>query len=269
MQNRVTRRSILASGIAALAIPLACRAACAALSEQFPGITYLEGLKPGAVAPYVPPSGLHPAYAYAVYVNAALSGPAAQKMWVIERKDEGWHLAIHDPEYWEGKGEPAYSGPVSTGRAYPGDNRSGPTPPGVFNIDERAGRHRPGWGAAGMYNTLYIDLHYSSGRVSGVALHGTPTHNLDKLGTADSHGCVRMRQAMADKLWAIIHPDGAHGPESPLWGSVPRFFRTEVRQDMSARGGYVRDGSFLTGEDGGILMRPGYRMALVFFRDDV
>lgn len=267
MKTLLTRRDVLASGFAAVALPLCHHTASAASSEQLPGIRYLEGIKSSVDAPYLPPSALHPAYSHAVYVNTALSGPAAQKMWVIERHAEGWRLAAHDAEHWEEQGEPIYSSPVSTGRVYPGDRRSGPTPKGVFNIDERPRRHRPGWGSAGMYNAIYIDLHYKSGRASGIALHGTPSQNYGKLGQADSHGCVRMRQGMADRLWAIIHPDGARGPASPLWGNVPRFSRSEVHEDMSARTAYVRDGSLLEGRDGDIIMRQGYRMALVFFGD--
>ena len=53
------------------------------------GVDYLEALgKPGTLkgtAKYLPPSQLHDAYDYAIYVNAAAKGPAAQKMWVLNR----------------------------------------------------------------------------------------------------------------------------------------------------------------------------------------
>jgi hypothetical protein len=105
--------------------------------------------------------------------------------------------------------------------------------------------------------------------VSGVAIHGTTKGQYGKLGKADSHGCVRMRQEIADKIWDIVHPADAPGAEPPLWGDVPRFFLSDVRNDMLARSGYVRDGSLLAAADGSVLMRPGHRMVFVFFRDDV
>ncbi|MFE3836573.1 L,D-transpeptidase family protein [Pseudogemmobacter sonorensis] len=260
-----TRRQAVSGGLAlgaALFAPPLARASVAA-----PGLEYLETLGPVEGRPFVAPSLLHPSYRAAVYVNCALSGPGAQKMWVLERGAQGWALAHHDEDYWQGRDDsPAYSWPVSTGRKYPGDSRSGPTPVGVFNIDDR--RHRPGWGSPGMYNSLYIDLHYSGGRASGVAIHGTTRNQYGKLGRVDSHGCVRMRQANADKVWAMIHPGGARAGDSPLWGEIPRYFTSRVTKDMSPRSGYVRDGSLLYAEDGGLLTREGYRMVFVFFRDD-
>lgn len=269
MNNHLTRRGLTAMGLAALAAPILGKRAQAKVPNANLDVAYLEGLILPADMPYLPPSRLHPAYSHAVYVNAALSGAGAQKMWVLAREGGCWRLAFCDVEHWGAMADPTYSGPVSTGRIYTGDRRSGPTPPGIFNIDERQACHRPGWGSAGMYNALYIDLHYSGGRASGVAIHGTLEVSYHQLEQADSHDCVRIRQAVADKIWAILHPEGAWGTASPLWGEVPRFFRSEVRGDMSARSGYIRDGSLLRAADGSVLMRPGYSMVFVFFRDDL
>lgn len=238
------------------------------------GINYLEGLgAPGALNPdiaYVPPSQIDPAYSHAVYVNTATRGPGGQKMWVIERAGAGWQLALWDEAYWEDKdvAAPAYSWPVSTGRKYKGDSRSGPTPLGIFNVDERNSRHRRGWGSPGMYNSIYIDLHYGGGRISGVAMHGTTSSKYRLLGRADSHGCVRMRQGNADKIWAMFHGDGKPGEGSPLWSEVPRYFTSAPNKSRSARWGYVRDGSFHYDDAGERLMKAGYSALFVFFRDD-
>lgn len=266
MDRGINRRGVLGLGVAAA---LAIGAGRAAAASSPADIGYLEALVLAEGTPYLAPSRLPLAYGHAVYVNTALSGNGAQKMWVLERTAAGWQLAVHDPDHWAGKGQPAYSWPVSTGRTYPGDKRSGPTPTGIFNVDERRARHRPGWGSEGMYNAVYIDLHYSGGRVSGVAIHGTTAGKYRNLGRADSHGCVRMRQDNADRVWALIHPGGARAEASPIWGEVPRFFASAPRADMSARTGYVRDGTLLTGADGAVLTRPGYRMVFVFFRDDL
>jgi len=273
--RRDRRRLIagLAAWAGAAAVP--ARAAAAATPPTPPAPAYLSDLaRPGGLPAgmaYLPPEGLHPAYLLAVYVNTSPAGATGQRMWVIGRPGAGapWHVLLQDEAPpGAGAGPPAYSWPVSTGRRYPRDARSGPTPLGVFNLDERGFRHRPGWGSPGMYNALYIDLHYGSGRVSGVAMHGTTRANYRLLGRPESHGCIRMTQANADALWALVHPGGARGEEAPLWGEVPRYFLSPPHGDARARAGYVRDGRLLFAADGTLLTRPGYRAVFVFFRDD-
>ncbi len=272
MTGRTTRRSLL-GGLAAGAAALALPACASAPPARPPAPAYLSQLaRPGALPPgmaYLAPDAIHPAYRLAVYVNTAPAGATAQRLWVLGRAGPGaaWTLALHDEGHWSGR-PPAWSWPVSTGRRYPGDPRSGPTPLGIFNVDERPFRHRPGWGSPGMYNALYIDLHYPSGRASGVAMHGTPRANYPLLGRPESHGCIRMSQANADALWALFHPGPrSRGPASPLWGEVPRYFRSAPRQDAAPRSGYVRDGSLLL-QAGRVLTKPGYAALFVFFRDD-
>ncbi len=266
-----SRRMALAIGAAFVARP--------ALGIETPGvgIDYLEGLgRPGALPDgmaFIPPSRIDLAYSHVIYINAALSGPGAQKMWIIERAPSGtasgWKLALHDPELW-GDATPEYSWPVSTGRYYQGDNRSGPTPLGVFNVDDRAYRHVRGWGAPGMYNSIFIDLHYSGGRISGVAMHGTTQSKYSLLGRPDSHGCIRMEQPNADAIWSMFHGDGAPGEGSPLWSaSVPRYFTSEPEQNWNVRWNYTRDGSFHFDEAGERLTKPGYSALFVIFRDDL
>ena len=274
---RLTRRGLgrLAMGAGALA-GLGTRAG-ATVPGPF-GIAYLEGLAAPGVLPqdaaFVPPSAVHAAYSHVVYVNTATAGDGRQKMWVLGRTGaadgDGWALAMSDAGYWAEQGLlPSYSWPVSTGIYYQGDNRSGPTPVGIFNIDERQARHRTGWGSPGMYKAIYIDLHYNGGRASGVAIHGTTQNKYRRLGRADSHGCVRMTQANMDVFWGLFHPDGATGDASQLWGQVPRYFTSAPETGMDARSGYVRDGSLLRAEDGSLLNKDGYRALLVFYRDDL
>ena len=99
---------------------------------------------------------------------------------------------------------PSYSWPVSTGRSYRGDRFSGPTPTGVFALDERKWRYGRGYTAPGMIHTMYIDFHYDNGRRSGVAFHGTLPGRYRALGTNDSHGCIRMKQTNAAALFDRI-----------------------------------------------------------------
>ncbi|MCP3971056.1 MAG: L,D-transpeptidase [Rhodobacteraceae bacterium] len=249
-----------------------------AVAEQGFGLDYLEALgQPGGINPkiaFVPPSRIDPAYSHAIYVNTATGSASGQKMWVIERNGASWQVARWDEDFWAKKGVegiPPFSWPISTGIRYAGDRRSGPTPLGIFNPDDRNHRHRRGWSSPGMYNSIYIDLHYGSGRASGVAMHGTPRGNYRRLGRAASHGCIRMRQGNSDKVWKLFHGSGRPGTSSPLWSeAVPRYFATPPTPTASARRDYVRDGSVLMDElTGERLTKPGYSVLFVFFRDDL
>lgn len=246
----------------------ACVLAAPALANlSSVGIDYLERLAEtaGASRPerYLAPSQVHEAYSHVIYANLSWSGDAAQKMWVLERSGSGWDVAMAD------EGLEGYSWPVSSGKLWPGNNRAGLTPEGVFNLDERSGRFRTGWGSPGMYRAVYIDLHYNSGRISGVAMHGTTQSMYGNLGRPDSHGCVRVTQANMDRVWGLLHPDGHSGDRSGIWGEVPRFFRSTPRDTLGVRTGYVRDGTLLYDDAGNLLTKQGYTALFVFFRDDI
>ncbi|SHI33177.1 L,D-transpeptidase [Wenxinia saemankumensis] len=257
---RPTRRAVLAggaAGLAAVAAPLRAMAA-----PDF-GIDYLEGLD---LAGYLRPSDIPGAFTHAFYVNTAFSGGGMQKMWVLGRAGSGWDLALREPGLPE---EAGWSWPVSTGTFWPGNDRAGPTPTGVYNLDERSHRFRTGWGSPGMYRAVYIDLHYTSGRQSGVAMHGTTHGQYVRLGRPASHGCVRMRCENMDMAWEMLHPGGARGEGTPLWGEVPRLFASTPEDSPAARTGYSRDGTWLRDQDGALLTKRGYTALFVFFRDDL
>lgn len=209
-------------------------------------LAYLEGLK-GSDARYRAPSELDARYTIALYVNVATSGPWRQRMWVLQRDAIGapWRLSMWDEAHWRKAalgdgGAPSYSWPVSTGRYYRGDRFSGPTPTGVFALDERKWRYARGYTAPGMIHTMYIDFHYPGGRRSGVAFHGTTDGRYRRLGTSDSHGCIRMKKKNAGALFDRITGRDRTMPEELRWGEVPRFWTTEAGQ---TRSGYTRDGS--------------------------
>jgi lipoprotein-anchoring transpeptidase ErfK/SrfK len=276
----VLRRSELCF-IAALAMALA---ATAARAED--ALSYLEGLK-GSDPQYRAPSELDPRFTIALYVNTATSGPARQRMWVLQRDAIGgaWRLAMWDEAHWRkaalGEGAvPAYSWPVSTGRYYRGDRFSGPTPTGVFALDERKWRYGRGFTAPGMIHTMYIDFHYEDGRRSGVAFHGTTNGRYRRLGTNDSHGCIRMKKTNALAVLDRITGRDEALSEDMRWGEVPRFWRFESGQK---RWGYTRDGTphgleEATNEGAGpsgsdtaipsaVLTKTGFRAIAVIFDD--
>ena len=280
-----------------LTIFLATQSASVSANDEL-DLDYLENLTPRKGSAYIKPSEIHSSYKMAIYINAATRGDGRQKMWVLERDTSGepstnhagltangtviddqprypWQLAMWDEKFWKKKGWteaeaiPPYSWPVSTGRKYPGDARSGPTPLGIFNIDDRKYRHKKGWYAAGMIHAMFIDLHYKSGRRSGVAMHGTTTGKYRLLGRADSHGCIRMHQSNALALYNRVHSDTKKNltDANPLWGSMPRYFEKHSN-DHTRRWSYVRDGSYLFDEEGQMLMKEGLQILLIHFRDD-
>ena len=264
--NFLTRRSFLRG---AAATTVCCSPSIAKASNSL-GIDYLEGLSESSsladANKFVAPHAVHDAYLHVMYVNVAYSGAAMQKMWVLQRRFSGWDLAYRDPTAVSGSD--GWSWPVSSGALYANEARAGPTPVGVFNIDERTHRYRGGWGSPGMYKALYIDLHYSSGRASGVAIHGTTQSRYTHLGAPASHGCVRVTQSNMDVIHAMLFPNGEPREHSPLWGEVPRYFTSVPEDSWAPRSGYVRDASLLRDTNGNTLTKPGYKVLAVFFRDD-
>lgn len=217
------------------------------LRQKYEGVwsRYLEK-SVGKSASYLPPSQIDPRFTMAFYVNAKGKGPFAQRMWVLQRDAVGgpWQLAMWDKRYWRRQALPAgvtppYSWKVSTGRKYYGDPRSGPTPLGVFALDERKYRMARGYTAPGMINVMYIDYHYRSGRRSGVAFHGTTRSRYRRLGRIDSHGCIRMTQPNALALLNRLQGRDGVLAEELRWGRVPRFWK---HQRGGNRFGYTRNG---------------------------
>lgn len=253
-----------------------------------PALEYLESLK--GKKNFIAPSEIDPRFTMALYVNASGSGKTAQRMWVLQRDEIGgaWSVGLWDKKHWSRKGlpagmEPPYSWLVSTGRKYRGDKRSGPTPTGVFAIDERRYRLARGYSSPGMINVVYIDLHYSGGRRSGVAFHGTTYGRYRRLGSIDSHGCIRMTKANA--ITVLDRLQGRDGvlSDDMRWGDVPRFWK---RERGGNRYGYTRSGRPWPADaptvvaanthDGvesdatpfpRVLTKEGYRALTVIFRD--
>jgi len=256
-----------------------------------PALEYLQSLegKDG----YLAPSELDPRFTMAFYVNTKARGPHAQRLWMLQRDTLGgdWRLGMWDTSFWRRKGLPSavtppYSWLVSTGRKYRGDRKSGPTPTGVYTIDERKYRMARGYTVPGMINVTYIDLHYSSGRRSGVAFHGTTRSKYRRLGSIDSHGCIRMTQSNALALINRMQGRDDVLSKDLRWGEVPRFWTTERR---GRRYGYNRDGEthpvlgpvtvasadtvgeVVEASDAtrfpSVLTKQGYRAVVVLFQD--
>jgi hypothetical protein len=255
-------RPVIYLGFFCLAGHFYLAAAAATDSENFSGavarksvaLDYLEKQN-GRGNDYLSPSQIDGRFNIALYVNASRSGPNAQRMWVLQRDvaDGQLKLAMWDKRWWKSKfakrkyklspgQQPPFSWLVSTGYKWPGNRKSGPTSLGVFTIDERSGRTQRGWHSRGMVHVMYIDYHYSSGRRSGIAFHGTTPSQYRRLGRIASHGCIRMHQTNALNLLKRIRGWDKVLSADQRWGEVPRFWR---RQQHSRRYGYVRNGSLL------------------------
>ena len=253
----MTKLPIFARIAAITAVFIALTVSASAETQQSStgkAISYLESLK-GKTKNYLAPSEIDDRYTIALYVNAKGGGPNAQRMWVLQRnQDTGkFELGMWDKRWWKSKrarkkykltdGQtPPFSWLVSTGRKWKGDSRSGPTSLGVFSLDERKGRTQKGWHAPGMIHAMYIDLHYRSGRRSGIAFHGTTRGQYRKLGRIASHGCIRMHQSNASNLLSRIKGWNGVLEKEQRWGEVPRFWKY---QKHGNRFGYVRNGKVL------------------------
>lgn len=273
------------------------------LDAANPGIAYLESLK--GSDRFLAPSQVDGRYETVIYINLATSGKTAQRMWVLHRDHQDqnasagqgaatssdaigtliasagdglpesqqaavqaapWRIGMWDEKFWDKRDEvPTYSWLISSGRKYKGDKFSGPTPMGVFNLDERRGRQKLGFYSAGMYDAMFIDLHYSSGRRSGVALHGTTSSKYRLLGRADSHGCIRMHRRNSRALFDRVLGRDGFMEEQQVKGEVPRFFRSSP--SASVRRGYNRQGELIFSDDGELLTKTGFRTLVVMFKD--
>ncbi len=191
--------------IAVLALGFASQAA-----RADPALTYLESLK-GSSERYKAPSELDGRYTVALYVNTADSGPWRQRMWVLHRDAIGgsWRLAMWDEEHWRkadlAAGEaPSYSWPVSTGRYYRGDPFSGPTPTGVFALDERKWRYGRGYTAPGHdpHHVYRLSL-----RQRPPVGRGLPRHAAGSLPAARLDRLARLHPHEAEECGVPFRPD--------------------------------------------------------------
>lgn len=73
------------------------------------------------------------------------------------------------------------------------------TPTGIYRINAQKSRDKRF--QTGMWHSMYFDLVYPWGKASGLAIHGTSKSAYKRLGTQQSHGCVRVTQAQANSMY--------------------------------------------------------------------
>jgi lipoprotein-anchoring transpeptidase ErfK/SrfK len=79
------------------------------------------------------------------------------------------------------------------------------TPTGIYRINHSRSDGRRY--SKGMWHSLYFDLIYPWGKTSGLAVHGTSSGAYAKLGTQQSHGCVRITKKQAHLMYENLIND--------------------------------------------------------------
>ncbi len=117
-------------------------------------------------------------------------------------------------------GTPRYIWPVSTGK--PGYD----TPSGVFRPNRMDADHlSQEWDNAPMPHTIFFDLH-------GHAIHGFL--NTSHIGTAASHGCVRLAPQNATILYNLVEAQGMKDTTVIVSGRTPAGSNPEVARRAAA-----------------------------------
>lgn len=125
---------------------------------------------------------------------------------LFQRNSAGEIVAFNENNITNLEGLPLYV-PISSGLAADGGIK---TFSGIFRIN--LAKSISGLSTskeAPMSYAVYIDAHYGS-KVSGVAIHGTPTKNHDLLGVSRaSHGCLRTYPKYAKIIYEFLikNPD--------------------------------------------------------------
>ena len=116
---------------------------------------------------------------------------------------------------------------------------------GMFRMNHTKSEAKPH--QQGMIWSMFVDVKYSSGKMSGIAIHGTPSANYAKLGTQQSHGCVRIRQKYSKPLYHFLLSDEIY------------------EQDLVTFNNRERLGPLLRDDNGDYVTRPGQKVLMIFF----
>lgn len=179
---------------------------------------------------------LYPHFDLYLYVNKAAQGLSAQHMYIFERLPNGdFNLKFR----WL----------TSTGRERQ-ERYFTTTPTGIYKLDAgRFYRHYASrvWDGVPMPFAMFLDFGYASGRVSGIAIHGTNSRR--NLGRRASGGCIRLAMENARFLFYLI--------KTQYGGRVPKFAWNSSRGHTSRAGVVRRD------QSGKPVTEWGYRVLLI------
>lgn len=177
-----------------------------------------------------------------IYVDKAVDGPLAQRMYVFEKMDSGDLATLYD---W----------PVSTGREGDetdahGHAQSTATPRGFFEIDTKrmyVDHTSSQWDEAMPYAMFFSWK--PGGHNTGLAIHGTPEGNYQALGSRASAGCIRLATENAQTLFDLI--------QSRFRAPTPKLAYLDNDSQVSS------EGLLLHEPDGKLKMSDGYSVLVL------
>lgn len=111
---------------------------------------------------------------------------------------------------------------------------------GVFRMNTHKTRTRRY--QDGMIHSMYVDIKYPWGKMSGIAVHGTPKSRYRHLGKQASHGCIRVKQSVSLPLYEYVMSSDMHDP-----------YLLDFSRSQRLPTGPLRDA------------RPGQRVLMIFF----
>lgn len=143
---------------------------------------------------------IHHAACAAVFAIFASTAPASAHILIsIDKSAQRMTVTVD--------GAHRYTWPVSTGRA------GYATPSGSFRTFRMEEDHfSKEWDDAPMPHSIFFTT-------EGHAIHGS--YDMKRLGTAASHGCVRLAPANAAKLFALVKEEGLSNTKVVLTGNAP------------------------------------------------
>jgi hypothetical protein len=174
-----------------------------------------------------------------LYVSKADKGPAAQRMYVFDKRPSGELELIHD---WA----------ASTGREREETSPRGAptftaTPKGYYELDpDRMYRryHSFSWNQD-MPDAMFFNWE-RQGLQTGLAIHAASGDDINRLGSRASAGCVHLAPQNAAILFDLIRKH--------YRGAVPRFAYDERTQTLSNQGVFAHNRA------GQLKMAEGYRV---------
>ncbi|WP_413290861.1 L,D-transpeptidase [Bdellovibrio sp. HCB337] len=126
----------------------------------------------------------------------------------------------------------------------------------------------------GMIYTMFIDYQYmlnqtTAGKVSGIAIHGTPTGNVGRLGNRASHGCARIEPNLSGVMRSLMF-NRSLSPGMSYTEGVAKFPKSGdgwnlQKQDLMDFNRYSQLPSPQEQVKDPSRVRPGYKALIILF----
>lgn len=181
-------------------------------------------------------------FALFIYVDKAVGGPYAQRMFVFQKTEDG-------------QLDPLYDWPVSTGTEkmetdLHGRLQSSQTPMGFYELDPARiyTDHRSYEWNEPMPYAMFFSWH-ARGHDTGLAIHGAEGATADMLGRRASEGCIHLSVENAQSLHDLV--------ELKTSERVPQLVYSNETSDISSAGFLKHD------PDGNLQFKSGYSVLVL------